>query len=1116
MNYFFRYIILWNFLFLNISSYSQVFSEVQKVVANVRQLAGLGYVVSISGEYAAISAFVQNRKNSVYIYQKNNLGQWVQIQKIESPENTSINAFACSVDIHGDYIVIGDISYRINSPLSVPGAAYVYKRDINNQWNLQNRLLASDQTSNDNFGFSVSISGNKIIVGARQHNGLRGAAYIFEEDSFGSWIQKAKLVSSDNQSLDVFGCSVAMYGNTAVIGANYQDHDETGNNYINKSGSVYIFEYINGSWIETQKIVAPDRSALGYFGYSVFLDKDRLIIGGGRDFLFLDVYELACAAYIYERNPAGIWVFVQKLSPPDPANPYGFGHSVGLSGDYATVAAYEERFDKNGNSIGTFSGAVYVYKRQTNGVWDRIQKILSSDLAAGDYFGWSVAIEGNTIIVGAPGEDEDGNGQITIDRSGSAYVFETCPPSLDTISHTTCERYTWQGQTYMSSGSYNYQTIASSGCDSIVTLQLTILPISTSESVIETCTSYSWNGTTYTQSGTYTYQTISTNGCDSIATLDLTIHESSESAIVMASCDTYDWNGQTYTQSGMYSFQTQNVHGCDSVATLLLTIFPSYLDTSFITTCDAYFWSGSTYNQSGTYTWSGQTTSGCDSILTLVLNIQITIETEENITACDSYIWNGNIYTSSGLYTHQTISSLGCDSIVTLYLEVFPTVVVEENLTACDTLVWNGQTYDESGLDTHQSQTFHGCDSITQLFLTILPSSVTNLSVETCETYTWNGQTYQSSGIYTYQSTNHLGCDSTVVLDLTIYQNNSSSTEISACDVYEWNGSFYAQSGIYTFETQNINGCDSSALLNLIIHPSYDVSLTLSDCVSVDYSGTSYTESGLYTVNLQSQFGCDSIIWLDVRILSERYEEVQTSCDSFYWPVGDQYFDQSGVYQQTFTNIEGCDSTFLLKLEIHPSYKETENITTCDNYLWNVNQNNYAESGLYEFRSQTIKGCDSLRFLQLNIKKSFEQRDTVTTTSTYQWPVNNQEYDQSGNYELRFTSVNGCDSLYFLVLRINQDFEVLFPNIISSQGASGKFKGYSTHPQILLKKLSVFDRMASRVYHIENVHIQDENYGWDGKFGGALVLPGVYAWIAELLMPAGTVKVMTGDVTVVR
>lgn len=402
------------------------------------------------------------------------------------------------------------------------------------------------------------------------------------------------------------------------------------------------------------------------------------------------------------------------------------------------------------------------------------------------------------------------------------------------------------------------------------------------------------------------------------------------------------------------------------------------------------------------------------------------------------------------------------------------------------------------------------------MFLTIFPSSVTNLTAEDCESYTWNTQTYLNSGIYSYKSTNHLGCDSTIVLDLTIHSQNSSSTEISACDVYEWNGNMYTQSGSYDFSTFNQYGCDSTALLELTIHPSYDIPIFLSDCVSVDYLGNRFTESGLYPINLQSQFGCDSIIKLDVRILSQSYKEVQTSCDSFYWPVNDQYFDQSGIYQQNFTNTDGCDSIFLLTLEINPSYSATEIITTCDTYQWNVNQNTYTESGVYEFRTQTQKGCDSLSLLQLNIEKSFEQRDTITTTTSYQWPINNQEYEQSGNYELRFTSINGCDSLYFLVLRINQDFEVLFPNIISSEGANGKFKPYSTHPQILLKKLSVFDRMASRVYYIENVFIQDENYGWDGKFNGALVLPGVYAWIAEVVLPDRTVKQMMGDVTVVR
>jgi hypothetical protein len=345
---------------------------------------------------------------------------------------------------------------------------------------------------------------------------------------------------------------------------------------------------------------------------------------------------------------------------------------------------------------------------------------------------------------------------------------------------------------------------------------------------------------------------------------------------------------------------------------------------------------------------------------------------------------------------------------------------------------------------------------------------------------------------------------------------STSEDVVSDCESYTWNGNTYTDSGTYSYQTVNAVGCDSTAIINLTIHPTYQTSLTLSECEQVSYGGNVYTESGIYSLPLQSQFGCDSVIHLDVRILSQHSSQTETACDRFYWPVSDSTYTQSGQYEAVYTNIFGCDSIYVLNLEIFPSYKVEEEIFSCDTYYWPADQNTYTGTGQYEYRTQSLMGCDSVFVLRLNIDTSFSRTDTVTTTTDYTWPVTQQNYTQSGKYDVRYTSVNGCDSTYFLILRIEKNVEVLFPNIILPGSDNGRFKAYSKNADIMIRYLSVYDRVASRVYHITNVPVSDENYGWDGTFVGKDVLPGVYVWMAEIVLPDGTTKQMTGDLTVIR
>ena len=287
----------------------------------------------------------------------------------------------------------------------------------------------------------------------------------------------------------------------------------------------------------------------------------------------------------------------------------------------------------------------------------------------------------------------------------------------------SCSSFTWtNGITYTSSNNIATQTLTSAGgCDSVITLDLTIF---TNDSVVDTqqaCGGFTWlDGITYsTNNNSATHTLININGCDSIITLNLTVNSSSNDTLITSSCDSYLWNGISYSSSGNYTDTLVNIYGCDSISTLILSLNNSYADTLTITSCDSYNWNGQDYFSSGFYTDSLSTSNGCDSILNLDLTINNSFSDTAYVAECDSYFWNNNTYTASGFYSSAATTNLGCDSTHYLNLTINSSKNDTIKTSACDTLFWNSNSYTTNGFYTGNFLTVNGCDSIVTIDLQI-------------------------------------------------------------------------------------------------------------------------------------------------------------------------------------------------------------------------------------------------------------------------------------------------------------------------------------------------------------------------------------------------------------
>jgi hypothetical protein len=394
---------------------------------------------------------------AAYVFERNGSGAWQQKAYLKAPNAEASDNFGWSVAISGDTIVVGAYQEASNSTavcneftstacdnagMDGPnnngaggaGAAYVFERDGSGAWQQKAYLKAPNAEGNDQFGISVAVSGDTIVVGAYWEDsnstavmnypfGLfsegatdAGAAYVFERDGSGAWQQKAYLKAPNAQASDNFGWSVAISGDTIVVGA-----------YGEASNSTAVCNEFTSTACDNAGGNGPDNNGAG---------------GAG-------------AAYVFEHNGSGAWQQKAYLKAPNTGAGDLFGISVAISGDTIVVGANLEDSTSTavcndlmscpgmGNNMATDSGAAYVFERDGSGNWQQKAYLKAPNTGAGDYFGSSVAISGDTIVVGAYQEASNstavcnapfsGNctapgglymGDNSAGNAGAAYVFE--------------------------------------------------------------------------------------------------------------------------------------------------------------------------------------------------------------------------------------------------------------------------------------------------------------------------------------------------------------------------------------------------------------------------------------------------------------------------------------------------------------------------------------------------------------------------------------------------------------------------------------------------------------------------------------------------------------------
>lgn len=357
-----------------------------------------------------VSGFASAQPRTVTTY-------FVQEAKLTAADGAAHEEFGNSVSVSGDTAVAG----ALFGDTYWEGTAYIFYRDLggSNAWGQAAKLTAVDGAPDDSFGISVSVSDDTAAVGAGRDDiadsADQGSAYIFDRNEGGpdAWGQVAKVIAADGAANDYFGESVSISGDTVLVGAYLADFDGNSN-----QGAAYVFYRDQGgpdTWGQVAKLTAADGAAGDLFGYSVSVSGDTAVVGAGD--ADIGGNDAQGAAYIFHRDQGGpnAWGQVAKLTAADGAAYDLFGISVSVSGDTAVVGALQADTGDNGNQ-----GAAYIFCRDQNGVdaWGQTARLTASDGAPSDLFGRSVSVSGDTAVVGARWDDDNG------DRSGSAYLFE--------------------------------------------------------------------------------------------------------------------------------------------------------------------------------------------------------------------------------------------------------------------------------------------------------------------------------------------------------------------------------------------------------------------------------------------------------------------------------------------------------------------------------------------------------------------------------------------------------------------------------------------------------------------------------------------------------------------
>lgn len=751
--------------------------------------------------------------------------------------------------------------------------------------------------------------------------------------------------------------------------------------------------------------------------------------------------------------------------------------------------------------------------------------------------------------------------------------LKVATPTDTIIKASICDGtpFVFNGVSYTKAGFDTIKKKNVEGCDSLIYLQIKVNNKSFTTIKDSLCYGDSaiLNGKKYGATGKYVDTLVASSGCDSIVTLDLLVYPKPivakrlDSTVCQGSIVVF--NGKNYSATGVYLDTLKSKKGCDSVYLSLSLNVKKAKDTVInIVTCDSFYvFKGVRFEKSIDTIFKFTTGIGCDSLINLKLKVKTITVTSQNDTLCfgDSTVFNGKKYKTTGKYTDTLTSSNGCDSIVTLNLFVYPkaTVATTISQSICQggAFLFNGKSYSVSGTYADTLKNKKGCDSV-YLSLTLKVNNPTDSTIKDTSCtgfYDFKGRRFEKSIDTTYRFTNASGCDSLVYLKLTIGKPYSDTVKATICkgSAYLFEGQTITDSGYSKKLFKGAAGCDSLKVLHLTYRLPTDklVDTTICEGTSLLYNGVRYSLANTYVLpKLVNSVGCDSIVTLKLsfRPKPSRDSTVNICSGKSFIYQGTSY-SVSGIYTlpdlppTNPSNPSDCGSKLRLLLTVNAPSNSTTFDTICEGQSRSFNGIQYTTPGKYSVTLSNAKGCDSVATLNLTVLpkpkvNAISGPNTVDMGLTVQlsntvaggiWsikPTNIASIDQTGLVK----GINGGTALVYYALSNKCGIDsaapftikvvspvVFVPNTFSpnGDGSNDKFFIQGNPATVDDVELRVFNSWGQLIFESKG-KIGDPSIGWDGKVKGADQPLGVYIYVAKVRLKTGEIDLRKGSINLIR
>ena len=718
---------------------------------------------------------------------------------------------------------------------------------------------------------------------------------------------------------------------------------------------------------------------------------------------------------------------------------------------------------------------------------------------------------------------------------------------------------------YRTSGIYRDTFLGATGCDSIVTTNLTIKPNTTRTQNIDLCKGETYRiGTkTYTQAGTFKDILTNAQGCDSVVTTTIKIIDPLSIAQTISICegDFYKIGNKIYRQTGVFKDTLKSITaGCDSIVTTNLRVNRKYSETQNVSICPNGVHRVGTinYTQAGTYRDTFRSTTGCDSLIITVLSIKNISTRTQNITLCvgQSYKVGAKTYTQTGIYKDTLRAFGGCDSVVTTNLRIENIFSKAQSLEVCEgTIVRVGfKSYTQSGIYIDTLRTLTGCDSIVATILKVNKPFATAQTAQICPNsfFTVGTRRYTQSGTYRDTLKAITGCDSIVTTVLKVQQNTNLVQNVSLCagQSYKIGTKTYTQAGQYRDTLRNYLGCDSIVLTTLTINTTILKNQNFAICNgdAVKVGNRVYIQAGTFKDTLRASGGCDSIITTIITVKPTGLKQIDTTiCAGKPLIINGKSYDRTGFFRDAITRTDGCDSLISIALTVKPYTIQKEDVVICPEDSVFSNGRLTRNVGVYRDTIVQSQACDYI--LELSITKSplrvnlgadltLTQGDSIqltpsvfgTQNARLKWQTNSSlkcatcptptvKPTVSTIYTLEVTdSLTGCRVRDAVQVFVKSCASAYMPTAFSpnDDGQNDYFTVYGTGCIRMVKRMQIFNRWGAMVYSKENFLPNSDKDGWDGMFNNKALPSDVYAYVVEVELPEGKTEKIWGDVTLVR